>query len=371
MAEARSVSRLREDRPGPAPRPSVDRSKLLYAMIDLCEAGQGQASDEARAMIDDIFMDLIRRAERDLRLRLAARLADAAWAPSGLVNALALDDIEIARPIIAKSPVLKDHDLVRLLTTATIEHQIEVARRPNLGAFVVQAILDQADPAVLTTLAGNPSADVSDLAMARLVRLAREIAALRPALARHPRLNAELAYGLYAWVGETLKSEIAGRFKVDQAAFEAAMRQALVDAASGAPLPEQAPPQGEDDVRQMEVRLVAKLQAAGELRSGFLLRALREGKLHLFQVALACLAGVRTEDVAAATDSDKPELLAFACAHVGIDRSVFPTILSLVRALNQNRPLARPNSLSGINAAFTRREDGEALSAFKQGVAAL
>ena len=47
---------------------------------------------------------------------------------------LALDEIEIARPIIAASPVLKDADLIRLLVEATIEHQIEVARRPNLGA---------------------------------------------------------------------------------------------------------------------------------------------------------------------------------------------------------------------------------------------
>ena len=31
------------------------------------------------------------------------------------------------------SPVLGDEDLIRLLVEATIEHQIEVARRPNLG----------------------------------------------------------------------------------------------------------------------------------------------------------------------------------------------------------------------------------------------
>jgi uncharacterized protein (DUF2336 family) len=348
----------------------VDRRKLLSAMIDLCEAGQGQASDEARALIDDIFMDLIRRAERDLRQRLAARLADAAWAPSGLVNALALDDIEIARPVIAKSPVLKDHDLVRLLTEATIEHQIEVARRPNLGAPVVEAILDQGDPAVLTTLAGNASAEVSDCAMFRLVSLAREIAALRIPLARHPRLTAELAYALYVWVGETLKNEIVDRFEVNRDAFEAAMQVAVAESVSGAPMPEASAAPGEDDVRQMEVRLVAKLQAAGELKAGFLLRALREGKLHLFQVALACLAGVRTEDVQTASDSERPELLALACAHVGIDRSVFPTILSLVRALNQGRPVAGVNAHPAVHAAFSHKIEGEALAAFREGLAA-
>jgi len=59
---------------------------------------------------------------------------------------LALDDIEIARPIISESPVLKDMDLVRLLVEATIEHQIEVRRRPQLSQSVIGAILEQPSP---------------------------------------------------------------------------------------------------------------------------------------------------------------------------------------------------------------------------------
>ena len=128
------------------PRAPMDRERLLTAMISLCESGHGQSSPQAVALIETIFLDLVKRAERDLRMRLAEALSLAPWAPSGLINALALDDIEIARPVIARSPVLKDHDLIRVLTLATIEHQIEVARRADLGGDVVKAILDQADP---------------------------------------------------------------------------------------------------------------------------------------------------------------------------------------------------------------------------------
>ena len=106
-------------------------------------------------------MSLVVEAERDIRQRLAEKLAMASWAPAALINVLALDDIEIARPIIAESPVLQDADLIRLLVDATIEHQIEVARRPRLGPPVVAAILQQNEPAVLTALAGNSTAEVS------------------------------------------------------------------------------------------------------------------------------------------------------------------------------------------------------------------
>jgi uncharacterized protein (DUF2336 family) len=368
---ARSFSEEAERIAQPAP-PPVDRQRLIGAMVDLCEAGQGRASAEAQALIDDIFLDLIKRAERDIRLRLADRLADAAWAPSSLINALALDDIEIARPIIARSPVLQDSQLVRLLVTATIEHQIEVARRPGLSAQVVKAIIDRNDPVVLTTLAGNETASVSDLAMSRLVEASRKIAALRAPLSRHPRLSMELACVLYSWVGETLKGELTRRFRIDAAALDKALAEATAGALSAAPAPDwRAIGQGDEDRREMEERLVAKLEAADQLRPGFLLRALREGKLYMFQVALASLAGLKIEDVGRAMHSDRPELLALACAAVGIDRSVFPTILSLVRALNDDKPGESAEALQSLNAAFSPKGEGEAVKAFLDGMAAL
>jgi uncharacterized protein (DUF2336 family) len=110
----------------------------------------------------------------------------------------------------------------------------------------------------------------------------------------------------------------------------------------------------------MERRLVAKLQTAGELRTGFLLQALRQSRLHLFQVALASLASLRTEDVQSACASEDPELLALACAAVGLDRSVFPTVLSWVRSLNQGRPPPRAGEREAMEPAFQLRPDAAA-----------
>ena len=88
----------------------------------------------------------------------------------------------------------------------------------------------------------------------------------------------------------------------------------------------------------MERRLVDKLASAGQLRPSYLVRALREGRLSLFAAALARLGGLEPEQVSQAIDSARPELLQQACAGVGIDRSAFPAILQMVRALNGGRP---------------------------------
>ena len=72
-------------------------------------------------------------------------------------------------------------------------------------------------------------------------------------------------------------------------------------------------------------QLISKLDAAGQLRPGYLLRALREGKLSLFKASLARLSGFSRDAIDAAIESGRADLLALACATVGIDRSVLCT----------------------------------------------
>ncbi|HEX4095837.1 MAG TPA: DUF2336 domain-containing protein, partial [Caulobacteraceae bacterium] len=134
----------------------------MLAIVDLCgQADQMVRGPAIQALLGSILLTLVSRAELDIRRLLAEKLAAADWPPPALIHVLALDEIEIARPVIAASPVLKDADLVRLLVETTIEHQIEVGRRPGIGEPVVEAILAQAEPAVLTALAGNGTAQIS------------------------------------------------------------------------------------------------------------------------------------------------------------------------------------------------------------------
>ena len=315
-----------------------DRERLLLGVTDLCDRSPDSRRPEVQNLLDNVFMALVVEAERDIRKALAERLAGAEWAPKALINVLALDEIDIARPIIARSPLLQDQDLIRLLIEATIEHQIEVARRPGLSTRVVDAVIDRAEPAVLTALVGNPTAQISEGGMRRLVESSRRIAALRSPLARHPKLTRVLAEQLYAWVGQALRSAIADRFRIDGAALDQAIGDA-VKAAQGQGAEERQVLLRRDGEREeMERRLIAKLEAAGQLRPGYLIRALKERKLSLFENALAVLGGFSVHDVRTALEATSPEPLALACASVGIDRVVFPTLLSLVRELNGGRP---------------------------------
>jgi len=321
-------------------REPQDRERLLMAVVALCEKTSADPDTGARAreMIDQIFMALVGQTETEVRRRLAERIADVDWAPKALVNILALDEIEIARPIITQSPLLADADLIRLMVEATLEHQIEVARRPNIDKSVVEIILQRNEPSTLAALAHNETAQFPPDGLSRLVDSARRLPVLRAPLSRHPKLTEALGVRLYAWVGEALRTAVAQRFRLDEKALAAAIDAAVQDARSQRPSPTLNPPDAPPEQAAAEENLIEKLAAAGQLKSGYLLRALREGRLSLFQAALARLGGLDLRDVRGAMDSERPELLALACVAAGLDRGVFSALLTRVRELNGGRP---------------------------------
>lgn len=355
-------------------RQPADRERLLLAIADLCDAphaGDAMKTPGIQALLSSIFMSLVVEAERDIRHRLSQKLASADWAPNALVNVLALDDIEIARPIIAQSPVLLDVDLIRLLVEATIEHQIEVARRPNLPGTVISAILEKCEPAVMTALAGNATAELTAEDMKEMVEASRRIAAMRTPLSEHPKLTGQLAKRLYLWAGLALRHGLAQRFRLDVAILDEALAASISEAHHG--VSDDAPPRTSRDGEReaMEHRLVTKLYGAGQLRPGYLVRALREGRLNLFANALATLGGFELQQVQATLNSDRPELLALACSAVGIDRSVFPDILVMVRALNDNRPGGGAQGARKAAVAFAPVSPQVAGAAFRQATRSL
>lgn len=310
------------------------RERLLLGVLSLCDAHPPVG--ELSPILGEIFLTLARQAERDVRKALSMRLAEADWAPRELINLLALDEIEIARPILAASPVLQDEDLLRVLLEATLEHQIAVARRPNLAGRVADAIIDKGDPATLTALASNRSAEISLEGVRRLVEQSRRVAALRGPLTRHPGLTEQLAQQMYQWVGVALRQSICARFDVDEARLASVVDEVVADAHRGERHQIKAAPDKERD--EMERRLIDKLQAAGQLKAGYLVRSIRERRLGLFVHGLSALSGQPVAQIHKALVSGTPEALYYICAAVGIDRAVFPALLTEVRLLNERRP---------------------------------
>jgi uncharacterized protein (DUF2336 family) len=225
---------------------------------------------------------------------------------------------------------------------------------------------------VLTALASNDTAEVSPKALGALVEASQHITGMRSPLVRHPRLTNELAERLYTWVGQSLRSAIVSRFRVDPAVLDKALAEAVGEAHAHpgaiAFKVDGWQPLVRDDQDEVDLRLIAKLHAAGQLKPSYLLRSLREQRVSLFRAALATLGEYALKDVKKATEVDRPELLALACAGVGVDRSAFSTLLGLVRAANAGKPGGDPQRARRAFDAFRPDQAHMAAAAFRKAI---
>lgn len=325
----------------------AERERLALGLMSLRAETYARGGD-VPALLDQLLHRMVLAADPDARARLAARMAGSRWAPPELVRALAEDELPIAEAVILRSPHLKDYDLLRLFTEGDLDRQLTVARRQGLSATLVEAVMQTGEPALLTALAGNDSAQISHDAMRRLVEASRQHGAMRTPLARHPRLTQDLAHQLQGWASAPQKALLDARFilRLQHPPIE--------------PAPVEETP---------DERVIEKLEKAGQLRLGYLLEALSERRLSLFVAGLARLGGFTAREVRAAIESERPELLALACAAVGVDQQVFPTILAGVRALTGGLPGGGAEGARRAVGAFAPFEPGMAARAFHRAVA--
>src|SRR5689334_18065481 len=101
------LSRLAEAASGPKNR----LDEIYLAVAALVERQGAAFSAQERSLATDILKRLSKDVEMEIRIRLAERLADDPVAPSELIFLLADDRIEVARPVLARSPVLTESDL--------------------------------------------------------------------------------------------------------------------------------------------------------------------------------------------------------------------------------------------------------------------
>jgi uncharacterized protein (DUF2336 family) len=272
----------------------ADRARLLLAFANVVAAGDLRPG--TREMAETLLPALALEADEPTRAELAARVAEAPWAPPGLLADLAREPLEVSRPLLARCARLDEASLLLAAREGGPEMHLILARRPELPAAVADALIRRGWPDALTALAGNEATPLSAQQMELLVAAARRNAALRAPLLRRVETTPEMAARLRAW--------------------------GSVEA--------------EDPEAQQHY--VQKLQQCGRLTPGFALRVLREGRLGLFEQALATLAGATPDTVRQALDADTPEALMQACAAGGVDRSVMPAIAARVRELNGGRP---------------------------------
>jgi uncharacterized protein (DUF2336 family) len=312
-SHAFELSRLTSMEPGPR------RDKIALALAATL-SDQLMARAETAEVIGDLLMSLLVAASRELRISIAGKLADATWAPRELALALALEDFEIAEPVVARCRALLEDDLLTIAERGGTAHRRAIAGRPDVTERVCDAVAAAIEPEVLVALLENHRAFLSPGALRICIEAARNEAALHRPLVDRDDLPAEFVEAVYLVVADSLRAEIALKYHVDEQALRRVIGAAVREAAS----PDAEP----DSVDEETAALIRALDDSGSLTPDFIIRAAREGRGIIFEHAVSRLADIELADVRAALAKHGPWAAALCCRTCDIQRRDFPSLVT-------------------------------------------
>jgi uncharacterized protein (DUF2336 family) len=271
-------------------------------------------SEEDRNAAEGALLMLLDDASPLVRQAMAEVFARSTEAPAGIVQALALDQVSVALPILEHSPLLIDADLVDIVATGNGEMQCAIARRINLPASVCAAIAEVGGPAAALELIENAYAELAPFSWDRIVERHGHLAAIRESMLVLEDLPAATRAALVAKLSDTLAQFVVARnwLSADRAgriASEARDRSTINIASRS---------RGDD-----MSGLVRHLRATGQLTAGLILRALLSGNLDLFDHALAELSGLPQARVSALLHDRGGASLQALLSRAGLPESTF------------------------------------------------
>ena len=338
-----------------ASEPKGRFDEIYVAVSTLFEQQNHVFNVRERELAGEILRRISKDVEMSIRIALAERLADDTKAPHELIMLLVDDRIEVARPVLLRSAVLSESDLVAIARNGSDDHHIALAGRANLGEPVSAALARSECEAVVLALLRNKGAKIASDTFDSLVERARQLASLQDALAERHDLPQALALRMYVWVSAALKSTLLQRYPEVAQALGPAIDDTSATLQAGKPATSEASAK----------KLVEKLSHSGQLRASFLIRVLHQGQMDLFDHGFAALLQLDVETVRKLLYRNGPDAVALACRAAGIDRSAFLTVFNLSRRHRRVTTALSDSDQRQIQAVFSQFQKADALQQLK------
>lgn len=336
-AQLLALARLRSDE---------GRAELFAVIGDLFHDRHDVLSAQERALILDILEKLIGDVARDVRRKLALKLADAPGLPRELAVLLANDEIDVATPILMRSNALQDVDLIEIIRHRSRQHILAVAMRRDVTSPVSDALVETGDRDVIRALLENQDANIARITLAYLVEQSKTVDEFQEPLVRRRDLPAELARRLVYWVAASLRQALIERFEIDIDALDDRLEPVVKEEIAAAV--------AESEADSAAAVLSRALGDARQLTPRLLLQTLRKGEVQLFEAMFAEMCGLRLKLINRLAYEPGGQGLAVAARGIGLNREEFATIFLLTRRARAGQAGFAPAELGRALEFFDR-----------------
>jgi len=289
-----------------------------YLHSDL-SADDRAAAEGAMIMLLDDPSPLVRRA-------LAEVFASSQNAPPVIIDALAADQPQIAVPILLRSPLLLEADLIDLVATGHPEAQTAIATRPLLPRSIAAAIAEVGSAEACLALLENEDADVAPFSIDRMVERFGHLAPIRENLLARGDLSMATRQALLSKLSQTLAGFVSARQWLGSEHAEHAARDACEKATLAL---------AADTPYEELAELVAHLRHSGQLTAGMILRGLLSGNVVLFEEALAELSGMPLDRVTSYIHEKNLSGFHALYGKAGLPEGAYPAFREAIAAMRE------------------------------------
>jgi len=260
---------------------------------------EGQLS-QIEKMTVECLETLARDQATEVRAILADALKDLPNAPYAIINALARDvELSVCGPVLQHSPILTEEDLLDIIMMGPVAGALSaIAWRRDVSPSVADAIARSDDEAAVTALLANPSAQIREETLDRIIDDAPRHEPWHAPLVRRPKLPARAVARLASFVADNLLKVLQQRDDLDPEAARRLAEAVRERVASGEVKPRVGPVDlwadevVEEKPAERPTDRAARLNKEGKLTEKLLDGSLSEGDRAFVMAGLGELAGV-------------------------------------------------------------------------------
>lgn len=344
---AADVARLLQD-------PS-EKNRVVTANKVAAAFSQADLLPRERALAEEIFRAMVRDTAIRVRAALAEQLKSLPQVPHDVALTLAKDVIEVAAPMLEFSSVLTDEDLIEIISAATENHQVAIAKRADLGAEVIDAITAKGGEAAVATLMANDKVEIGEAALDRAVDRFGKSEKVNTPMARRSRLPIRIAERLVSLVSDNLRDHLVAHHDLspDLATDLVLSTRERVTLSLSA-----------DAAQPDVVQLVRQLNKNGRLTPTIVLRALCLGDVDFFEAAMAVMANISVVNAHKLIHDHGSLGLKALYEHCKLPNGLYPIARAAIDVAREVRHDGTP----GDRQRFTERTVERLLTQFETGI---
>lgn len=306
---------------------SDKRRDLLRSVTDLFFEETDSYSENEIELFGDILGKVAFDVEMEVRQQLSERMADFASAPPNLIKRFANDAIEVAKPILERSGVLNEEDLLEVIREAGQQHLLAITKRQDVSEEISEALVNQGNDNVVASLLENDDASISRGSMEKVIDRAEDSDVLHAPIVNRKTMPADLLNEVFFIVSSELRNQI---LKINENMDPEQLNKLLKQ--------REANHSGANNVEASNMsdaeKLIVEKEKSKELNEQFLVKLLQNRHMPEFLFGLARLTDIDVRTARRIILDRTCESLAVTFKAHHFDRSTFSTIIMLIDPKN-------------------------------------